>query len=846
MRAWILSSSVLIIAVVLLRRLLGKRVPASLRYGLWLLVLLRLLIPGSVFQSRVSVMNLAPAQSGAVFEPPMLTPSPQAGGVLVGTVPGLEPAPDNATAPRYGGERAGGAAVTGWRDWLVTLWVCGSALTAAAFIVSNGAFYLRLRGTRRRFEADFPLPVYVSGATASPCLFGYVRPAVYLTPAAAESPGLPYVLAHELAQKMHGDIWWSLLRCCCLAAWWWNPLVWLAAFLSRKDGEIACDEAAIRSFGEDKRIDYCDTLVDMIALRPAPVSILRASTAMVAGKRGLRERLEAIVKRPKTYVSAIVALALIAALAAGCTFTGAKETPAPPEDTSTPAPEGSGFRGGPYYVSIGAGVLELRDGSNPNFTATGPGFLIEGLPGTEGVTEGELSAFAYYGILGDGFGYMLLCSYPAAGLCATDAAVCTDGGKGEWTRISTPEGGAMVTAAAFVDRNTGYVCCRSTRDNGPEIHQTTDGGKSWSRMKIALPPELEGYVMTAHAINVSGEKTEFSVRVHSNNTGSAAGTVYYGGGGGTWDWRGLEVLSENIAYSPESLEQLPDYGTDKLIKYYVSSDGAYADGAISELCRRLKDETLDTLWEIEAAGEPETGLVCKAVASWCAQVMPELEIETALDAAIESGEGGATETALRIKLLMHVRTYSVDVFPADLDRDGEDEYVSFEKTGEIYHVKAVEGGEPLWGGRQLWSCELALAHPGWGQVYVTRWPDSEYRLLVYTPTMYQGYAAYAYSLYSFENGVENIVAGDSVEFSINGDEPIDAHALAKFADELNEYLEKSYLIISTTGGEFKGPGTELSEMYEDYDWLYEAGLTYEPGETLQQRIQKYSDHVNKS
>ena len=78
-------------------------------------------------------------------------------------------------------------------------------------------------------------PVYlVEEGLPSPCLFGLIRPAVYLTPAAVASPDrLRHVIAHETAHARHLDPLWSLLRCVCLAVYWFDPLVWAAAAVSR-------------------------------------------------------------------------------------------------------------------------------------------------------------------------------------------------------------------------------------------------------------------------------------------------------------------------------------------------------------------------------------------------------------------------------------------------------------------------------------------------------------------------------------------------------------------------------------------------------------------------------------
>ena len=89
---WIVSSCVLILIVTILRCLLKGKMPLRLQYALWGLVLLRLLVPFSLGESSISVMNVVreqkeeyyiwhtstdPAQSGSpVNEPAEI---PQAG-----------------------------------------------------------------------------------------------------------------------------------------------------------------------------------------------------------------------------------------------------------------------------------------------------------------------------------------------------------------------------------------------------------------------------------------------------------------------------------------------------------------------------------------------------------------------------------------------------------------------------------------------------------------------------------------------------------------------------------------------------------------------------------------------
>ncbi len=345
MRAALISSSALILALTVLRLLFRGRISRRFQYALWGLVLLRLALPVSLPEARFSVLTGARrlAEAGAVETvrpsvPAQAAPLPAVSANAAGTAPvDVFPAP----AP---------IARAFDRDTAVrTVWLTGSVLLLAWFAAVNLRFARRLRANRTPFDApDFPLPVYVSDAAVSPCLFGLIRPAVYLTRRAADEPPerLRHILTHELCHCRQGDHVWALLRALALAAYWFNPFVWLAAALSKLDGEFACDEAALERLGREARFDYGRTLVDMVAVKPARAGLLCTATAMVSGKRGLKKRLERIVRGKKPLLWAAALTAAIVAALVGCTFTGAKPTE-PPEPSNTltyEKPESAGRR----------------------------------------------------------------------------------------------------------------------------------------------------------------------------------------------------------------------------------------------------------------------------------------------------------------------------------------------------------------------------------------------------------------------------------------------------------------------------------------------------------------------
>ena len=368
--SWCVTSSILLAVFLLLRGTLFRKLSPRVRYALWGVVLLRLLVP---FQ--IPGLSLPAAAADLAPELPVLSNRPLSPDTAMGhaVIPsdlleenGLTIADGGTVQASPSGQDAalwelqengevylyfGGPTLNDvFRAAVVLAWGAGAGVVLLAVLAANLRFAQKLRQSRRPLPtAGCPLPVYEADGLSSPCLCGVLRPAVYLTPEAAEDGTVrTHVLSHELTHFRHRDHIWSLLRCLALALHWYNPLVWAAVVLSKRDGELACDEGTIARLGEGERIPYGRTLIGLVARRSGAGGVLSCSTTMTGGKKTVQRRIAQLVKQPETKKTALFLAAAAVALAAVFVFAGERDQAVPDPDSIY-----SDFK---YHVSVAQAV----------------------------------------------------------------------------------------------------------------------------------------------------------------------------------------------------------------------------------------------------------------------------------------------------------------------------------------------------------------------------------------------------------------------------------------------------------------------------------------------------------
>ena len=554
----VLTVSALIAVVLLVRAIFKNRVPKRMLYALWLVVLLKLCLPGTLVSLPVLPAEDAAVPAQSAERPVQTAPVIQRPAQTV-TKP-QTPAQQPVSPVQETAKPAAKPLTTA--QILQIVWFSGSALLGLWLFSAWAVFTIRLHCDRRFVGKRGGTCIYVSDAVKSPCLAGLI-PAVYLTEDVLRNDTTELIVRHELTHLHHLDFLWSLCRTIAVIVYWWNPLIWLAAICSKRDAELACDEAVAAGLQPEQRIAYARAI-----LAQAP----RKKAALSLAGPPVKERILFLTKKQRTSVLCVILALLLVASATGCSFAeltrqkaGEITMPDHAADSSanaTPQEADSALPVMDTVELIGfvadsqtpwIELYESTDSKEP--LAKIPYDLIAALPGcdrkSEAFTFGFLdSTTFYYGEIG-AFCWCVAALPPAAGTGA--ANVCTSPDSGETWDISDPNAlyTGTVIGAGFASETVGFISYRCFFDNGPEIARTLDGGKTWARLELDIPEEYAQCNMQPQNPTFSGNDGSYPVILLDKDGNDRTTTLHTHDGGMTWTWDGIPASDSNTLDLPE-------------------------------------------------------------------------------------------------------------------------------------------------------------------------------------------------------------------------------------------------------------------------------------------------------
>lgn len=138
----------------------------------------------------------------------------------------------------------------------------------------------------------------VNSLAASPLLIGFIHARIILPTAELSDDDFYYTALHELTHYKRKDMFYKWLVQLTICLHWFNPFVYLMGRETNRLCELSCDERVIMTFPENLRKLYGDTLLHAIDGGGSYKDAL-ASVTLNESKELLKGRLDAIMKYHK-------------------------------------------------------------------------------------------------------------------------------------------------------------------------------------------------------------------------------------------------------------------------------------------------------------------------------------------------------------------------------------------------------------------------------------------------------------------------------------------------------------------------------------------------------------------
>ncbi|TDK61759.1 transcriptional regulator [Bacillus salipaludis] len=149
------------------------------------------------------------------------------------------------------------------------------------------------------------IPLILAGVVSNPTVFGFFRPKILLSIELINrltEEQLSHIFYHELAHIKRRDVGFNWLMHNLLILNWFNPILWFAYICMREDQELACDAYALTFMEEEEKIPYGHTIISLLEQYSSKYYQVPSMANLSRNKRTLKRRILMIKKfKKKSY-----------------------------------------------------------------------------------------------------------------------------------------------------------------------------------------------------------------------------------------------------------------------------------------------------------------------------------------------------------------------------------------------------------------------------------------------------------------------------------------------------------------------------------------------------------------
>lgn len=326
---WIVVSSIaasILIGVILIVKLIVKdTLSPNWQYLIWLILLIRLLMP-SLPSSSMSIFNtVKPAAEKIALTERSFTPNIE-GNIQI---PRISLPETNNITNKTNHEVSKDK--FNLKNILMLIWLSGvfiftlyTIFINLKIIVKNKQWILadndivdqKLSECKAALNIKKDIPAFFTNNVSTPSLFEIFRPVLLIpkdTYHKISDDELKHIFLHELCHFKRKDnlINWVVVILKILH--WFNPIIWYGFYKMREDCEIACDTMAMSYMSEKEKSEYGYTLVHLLEITSKQNHLL-GTMGILSDKSGIKRRIIMISKNKRYVKFSLLGIAILLSL----------------------------------------------------------------------------------------------------------------------------------------------------------------------------------------------------------------------------------------------------------------------------------------------------------------------------------------------------------------------------------------------------------------------------------------------------------------------------------------------------------------------------------------------------
>jgi bla regulator protein BlaR1 len=334
-------ATLLVFLVLLIKLFVRNKLGARWHYLIWMLVLLKLLIPFGP-ESKLSIYNLFNLTNESITSKSY---------DVMNTISTATTNIARTTPIPYSNDSSSheSASSANSRDKVIYLsilgifiWFIGAASVGIHIYkrnirlnqnlkigkrIEDEKLLACLKMCKKKLGIKRDVPIKEVYNLNTPALYGVLNPVLLIPVDLLNQCGieqLKYAVLHELAHLKRRDIPMNFLLSALIVIHWFNPLIWYAFYKMRQDTEMACDELVLSHLEPSEQKGYGLTLIHLVEIFSSNLKLANA-VGFLGSKTFIKKRINRIASYRKRSVKKSVFAVLVFAVLVLAAFTNAIE-----------------------------------------------------------------------------------------------------------------------------------------------------------------------------------------------------------------------------------------------------------------------------------------------------------------------------------------------------------------------------------------------------------------------------------------------------------------------------------------------------------------------------------------